>query len=119
NIQVPPGQSKIVHVAGPPDGAFAISLAGDDQDFDNTRYYAQDPPIEQTLLFVGDDTEEPRESLLYYLQRISLNTPMREVVVQRHAANAGPLPELDPQQVPLVVAAGELDAATAKPLRGY
>ncbi len=119
NVQVPPGQSKIVHVAGPPDGAFAIALAGDDHDFDNVRYYAQDPPIEQTLLFIGDDAEEPRESLLYYLQRISLNTPTREVVVQQHAASDRPLAELDPQQVPLVVAAGNLDAATAEQLRGY
>ncbi len=63
-LQVPPGQSRIVHVAQPPEGAYAIALSGDDHDFDNLRYYAQDPPMEQTLLFVGDDPAEPRESLL-------------------------------------------------------
>lgn len=119
NIQVAPGQSRIVHVAQPPDGAIAIALSGDDHDFDNLRYYAQDPPVEQTLLFVGDDPAEPRESLLYYLQRISLNTPAREVVVQQHTAQDGPLDELDQERVGLIVAAGQLDAQAVEPLRRY
>jgi len=118
-IQVPPGQSRIVYVAQPPEGALAIALTGDDHDFDNLRYYAQDPPIEQTLLFVGDDSDEPRESLLYYLQRISLSTPTREVAVQRHTAEEGLLAELDQERIGLVVAAGKLDAAAAEPLRRF
>lgn len=119
NLQVPPGQSRIVHVTQPPAGAYAIALAGDDHDFDNLRYYAQDPPLQQTLLFVGDDPTEPRESLLYYLQRISLSTPTREVVIQQHTTQDGPLAELDREKIGLVVAAGTLDAATAEPLLQY
>src|SRR5690606_38555557 len=62
---------------------------------------------------------EPRESLLYYLQRISLSTPVREVVVQRHTAEDGPLAELDKERIGLVVAAGNLDAPAAEQLRRY
>lgn len=119
SVQIAPGQSRIVRVQAPPAEAIAIALSGDDHDFDNIRYVANAPPREQTLLFVGEDAEEPRDSLLYYLQRLSLDTPTREVTVRRHVPADGPLPLPDAEQVGLVVASGAIDSNAASDLRRY
>jgi hypothetical protein len=125
-VQVPPGQSKIVRMPAPPDGAIAISLSGDDHDFDNVRYIANDPPVQQTLLFVGDDTavsaddaRGPRDSLFYYLQRLSLDAPGREVAVRQQRPADGPLEPLDSERIGLVIASGEVAPDAAQSLRDY
>lgn len=111
-VDVPPGQSRIVRIEQPPIGATAVELFDDDQDFDNKRYYASEPPREQTLMFIGNDAAQPRDSLFYYLQRLSLDTPQRKVTI-RSIADSSPA-AIDADTVPLVVVSGEIsdDAAT-------
>jgi len=116
-VEVPPGQSRIVRIAYPPADVVAIELSGDQHDFDNRRYTVSQPPIEQTLLLVGDDADEPRESLFYYLERLSLNLPRRQVNIRQTTSAAGET--LDVDQIPLVVAVGEINTELAAQLRSY
>jgi hypothetical protein len=119
SVQVPAGQSRSIRLPNPPAEAMAIGLSGDDHDFDNIRYFAAEPPVERTLLFFGDDSQEPRESLFYYVSRLSLDTLIQRVTMRRHAPQEGPLPELAVEQVPLVVATGPIDPITAGHLQSY
>lgn len=118
-VQVPPGQSRVVRIARPPQGARAVELSGDDHDFDNVRYYADQPPREVSLLFIGPDSEEPRESLGYYLERLSLDTHARKVSFRRLSPEDALPPEIDPREVPLTVVAGQVDDAAARLYRSY
>lgn len=116
-VEVPPGQSRIVRVEQPPAGATAIELFGDDQDFDNRRYYASEPPREQALMFIGVDVAEPRDSLFYFLRRLSLDTPKRKVSIR---AIADPLTAaIDADAVPLVIVSGEISAEAAATYKNY
>jgi hypothetical protein len=116
-VEVPPGQSRIVRIEQPPIGATSVELFGDDQDFDNKRYYASEPPRDQTLMFVGNDAPEPRDSLFYYLQRLSLDTPKRKVSIQSMVDS---LPAaIDAETVPLVVVSGEISDEAAMSYKDY
>jgi len=116
-VEVPPGQSRIVRIAYPPADTLAIELMGDQHDFDNRRYTVSQPPIEQTLLLVGDDGVEPRDSLFYYLERLSFDSPRRKVVVRQATSAASETLVVD--QIPLVVAVGEINVQLAAQLRRY
>ncbi|HBJ36760.1 MAG TPA: alpha-1-antitrypsin [Planctomycetaceae bacterium] len=116
-VEVPPGQSRIVRVEQPPTGATAIELFGDDQDFDNKRYYASEPPRDQTLMFVGNDIAEPRDSLFYYLQRLSLDTPKRRVSI-RLMADSVPA-SIDAGDVPMLIVSGEINDEAAETYKQY
>lgn len=116
-VEVPPGQSRIVRIEQPPIGATSVELFGDDQDFDNKRYYASEPPRDQTLMFVGNEAPEPRDSLFYYLQRLSLDTPKRKVSI---LSMTDSLPAaIDANTVPLVVVSGEINDEAAKKYKDY
>lgn len=125
-IQLPPGQSRVVHLAAPPAGAYLLTLSGDDHDFDNVRYFAIDPPVEQTMLLLGPDADAPRESLGYYLQRLTLDTPQRRIRFRHHGPGDGPataagapLDAPDPDHIPLVVATGRLAPGLIQTLDDY
>lgn len=116
-VEVPPGQSRIVRVEQPPSGATAIVLLGDDHDFDNRRFYASQSPELQTLMFVGDDPSEPRDSLFYYLQRLSLDTPNRTVSIR---SMMEPVPQkIAVSEVPLVIVSGEITDTAAATYKDY
>lgn len=116
-MTVPPGTNRASRIGAPPADAVAIELVGDDHPFDNRRYVTVPKPLEQTLVFIGQDVEDPRESLLYYLQRVSLDRPRISVAVERKDATE-PLTtpsstlELTPERVPLITVA----AAPSTPL---
>lgn len=80
-VYVPPGQSQIVKVTLPPDGARAdrLVLAGDNCDFDNTLYVV--PPQVETLrvLYVGDDGAEDVNAFRYYFTNALLSTTLRKL----------------------------------------
>ncbi len=106
-VAVPPGASKVVRAAQPPNDATAIELFGDEYGFDNTCFTIVPKASEQKILFVGTDTDDPRDSLLYYLQRVNLDSPQRTVIVEAKepSETESPFGELvpDSQDVPLVV----------------
>lgn len=144
-VQVPPGQSLAVRLPPPPADAVAIRLTGDDQDFDNVRYFANRSPSPQTVLYLGPKLPEPRDSPFHYLRQLTLDTATRRVTFAHHRTgvgstadgdadtpdspgasgaatlpvSAGPLGAVDPRSVPLIVASGDLDADTLGSLQAY
>ena len=74
---VPAGSNKILRV---PRGSDALSsnkliLSGDDVDFDN-QFFAI-PPISQTVSigYIGDESPDDPEGMLYYFKRALIETP--------------------------------------------
>ncbi len=114
-IQVPPGESRVVRMPSPTPGVTSLVLGGDDHPFDNTQYVVSPQPQSMKLLYLGQtptgprNAAEPRESLLYYLQRVPLNNPYRIVQVESIAPDQ--LKEVpDPKEVPLVVVEGPVSS---------
>lgn len=124
SVTAPPGSTRVSRLAAPPKNAVAVELAGDDHPFDNRHFVALPDPIEQTVWFVGRDVEDPRQSLLYYLQRVSLDRPGKSVGV-RAAMSADELEpdaaagNVTPQRVPLAVVAGPPPSDTLAELGRY
>ncbi|MEM8670313.1 MAG: BatA domain-containing protein [Planctomycetota bacterium] len=117
-VQVPPGQSRVVRMPLPEPGVTELVLNGDDQSFDNRHYLVSPEAEELSLWLVGDDPRDTRDSLLYYLQRVPLNNPYRNVAVSRIPSDAWS-EELDPKKVPLIVLNQAVEADQAKQLKGY
>ncbi len=117
-VQVPPGESRVVRMPNPGPGVTSLVLEGDDHAFDNARYIVSPTPESLSLRYVGPMADDPRESLLYYLERVPLSNERRSVSVESFAADKpGPVP--DPDKVPLVVLAGGVSAEAVKGLRDY
>lgn len=117
-IDVPPGESRVVRVARSELPHGRLVLSGDDQAFDNTRYVARQDAVEKTLLYLGDDAEDIRDGLLYYLRRATLDTTRQSVSIEQRTLN-DPLETLDPDTVPLVVLAGPLPEESTAALLEY
>ncbi len=118
-VQVPPGQTRVVRMPVAPPGVNALVLKGDAHSFDNTRYIVSPEPVQKSLQYIGDETADPRDSLLYYLQRVPLHTAYRTVTVEPVAPEAVGSTAADPKQVPLVVLARQLDGDAPQRLREY
>ena len=88
-VQVPPGQSLAVRLPPPPADAVAIRLTGDDQDFDNVRYFATRSPSPQKVLYLGPKLPEPRDSPFHYLRQLTLDTATRRVTFAHHQTGVG------------------------------
>lgn len=117
-IQVPPGESQVVRMPEPTPAIKALALLGDDHSFDNKHYLVSPQPRPVSLMHVGAASDEPRESLLYYLERIPLSNAYREVSVEAiDPAELATAP--DSRQVPLVVVAEPIPAASESVLREY
>jgi hypothetical protein len=85
DIYVPPGESRIVRVPRPTDRASSLrslQLTGDSYDFDNTLFLADERPEEATVLYLGADRADDPNGLLYYLQRVFLDTSHRRVHIR-------------------------------------
>ena len=111
-VQVPPGESRIVRMPAPSPSQHALVLSGDDHDFDNIRYVVAAEPKTERLLYVGQPPEDPRNSLLYYLQRVPLDNRFRDVDVTSRSSESLVQP-LDPQQTPLVVVSQPLSGESS------
>jgi hypothetical protein len=122
-VHVGPGESRVLKMPQVPASvsdttALKLVLEGDDHDFDNVRYVARPKPLEQRLLFVGPESAEARDSLLYYLQRAPLDNRTRQVSVDAVSDTGLPDP-LTPQDTPLVVLTQAIDDAALSRLRSY
>jgi hypothetical protein len=117
-IQVPPGQSRIVRMPVPGAGMTSLVLRGDDHDFDNQRFVVTSEPLPSKLLHLGNEVGEPRDNLLFYLQRIPFDNKRRVVTVESlEPGQFGQLPNL--ADVPLLVVTEELAPQVAAKVKDY
>jgi hypothetical protein len=117
-VQVPPGQTRVVRMPAPSPGTTSMVLRGDDHDFDNTRYISVSAPRPQTIGFFGDDTDDPRRSLFYYLAQAPLNDRTRTVTTER-MTDAQIVGGIDATIVPLVVVANPLSPPASGAIKKY
>lgn len=122
-IQVPPGESRVIRMPAPTPGVTALTLQGDDHDFDNTFHIVSPQPKSLTLLHLGADSTDAldadqRNSLFYYLQLVPLSTSIRTVTTESMPPDK--LTEVpNSKRVPLIVATEPFSSDTAELLRGY
>jgi hypothetical protein len=120
DVYVPPGESRVVRVPLPKVSGHhrALHLTGDNYDFDNTAYLAEDRPEEVTVLFAGADRPDDSAGLLYYLERVFAAVQGRRVRVAPIAPTTAL--ELEPvRSVPLVVVTSEATAENNRRLAKY
>jgi len=113
---VPAGQSRIVRVPKPPTGATALTLSGDDTDFDNTLHLLPPQAAQLPILFVGADADEDPRGSLYYLRRAFPKTARQNVQITAHRG-AEAVPGFQLQQAQLLVlgdSAGDASLAAAR-----
>ncbi len=69
-VTVPPGSSRIVRaparLSGQP--GTSLILSGDDHNFDNTLYIAEDAPADAPVLFIGNEKIDDPNGLPYFLK---------------------------------------------------
>jgi hypothetical protein len=119
-VYVPPGESRVVSVPRPKGSGLyrLLRLRGDERGYDNTIYFADERRDEKTVVYIGTDRVEDHAGLLYYLERVFLDTPRRTIRI------AAQLPtkavQLDqPSSVPLVIVTAEAGGSNARVLEQY
>ena len=117
-IQVPPGQSRVVRMPIPGPGMTSLVLTGDDHEFDNQRFVVTSEPQASKLLHLGKVVGEPRDNLLFYLQRIPFDNTRRVVSVENLAPEQL-MDAPDPSVVPLLVVTEELAPQVAAKVKDY
>lgn len=117
-VQVPPGESRLIRMPSPTPGVTSLVLSGDQHSFDNVRYLVTPQPASLTLLHLGPDATQPRESLFYYLRRVPLNNLRRHVTVTSQTT-ADWVEQPEHAETPLVVVEGTFSADVAGRLRKY
>ncbi len=116
DAQVPPGESRVISMTPPSPGMNSILLKGDDDAYDNRRFFVS-PEIETSQLhYFGDENSDtdPRQSLLYYLKRAPLSTSRRTVEIQ-----TGPSEMLDAKRTPLVIIGTPINDPKITQVRQY
>jgi len=118
DVYVPPGESRVAVVPRPVGPVRGLRLRGDASPFDNTVALAATRKEESTVVYIGTDSPEDANGLLYYLGRVFEETPRRAVRVVTQAPSA--LPTEEPNRPPgLVVLAAEVGAESADRLKAY
>ena len=110
---VPAGQSRVVRATKPPAGATALTLTGDDTDFDNTVFLLPPQPALIPVLFIGEDADDDVRGSLYYLRRAFPDTRRQRVEIVAHRG-AEAVPAFQLQQAQLAILGdGASEAAVA------
>lgn len=123
-VQVPAGEARVVRMPIPDASVTSLVLRDDSHSFDNQRYLVSPQPQSLTMLYIGSDATanskvaEPRDSLLFYLQRIPLNNTQRSVaVVPLEPAKLVTPPDVS--TTPLVVVGEPISTDAASQLKQY
>lgn len=119
-VYLPPGQTRTVLAPALPIGATtgALRLTGDDEDFDNTAYFAASEMERVTIAYFGAESANDPEQLRYYLQRAFPETARRQVEVVSAVSNSvSTLETLS--RAALAVIPTSLDAADVKTVREW
>jgi len=109
NVQVPPGESRIVKMKLPSTDLLpvGIQLFGDQADFDNTFYLPPQSEFGSRIEFLPDTAGNSKEGVLFYFQKIFEGDDRNvvEAVDEQSLLTAARSPEL------LVIAAAAVDAS--------
>jgi hypothetical protein len=119
-IYLPPGQSRTFSAPDLPTGAptGALRLTGDNEDFDNTAYFAASEMEQVLIAYFGSESANDPEHLRYYLQRAFPETARRQVEVVSAVSNSVfSLETLD--RAALAIIPTSLDADEVKAVRGW
>jgi hypothetical protein len=89
-VYVPPGQSRILTISLPSNGAIPerLTLKGDEEDFDNTIFAVPPQKTLSTVLYFGDDSETNSRQPLYFLERAFQDTRQQAVRVAVRVSGA-------------------------------
>ena len=111
---VPPGQMRTLAMTLAPTNAASgvLRLTGDDEEFDNTAYFAP-PGVERvTVAYFGADALNDPSELRYYLQRAFPGTPQRQTEIATNGA-------ADLTNAALAVIPSSLDDRAAATVRAW
>jgi hypothetical protein len=115
-VYAPAGQSRIVRAPSPPAGATALTLSGDDTDFDNTLYVVPPHAAQFPILFVGPDPDDDPHSSLYYILRAFPKTARQNIQITAHRSDDA-VPGFQLQRAQLLILGdtlGEAPLASAR-----
>ncbi|HEV3166211.1 MAG TPA: BatA domain-containing protein [Isosphaeraceae bacterium] len=120
SVYVPPGESRVVRVprASGSSPHRALRLRGDSHGFDDTLFFADQSRAETSVLFVGTDGPDDPAGLLYYLERVFHDTPLRSVRVCSMAPATALAPESE-RSLPLVILTGDTPPENISALQSY
>jgi len=119
-VYVPAGESRVVRLPRPPKSSprRTLRLTGDSYDFDNTLYFADSRRDEKTVYYVGHDQAADPAGLLYYLERVFLDTSEQTVRVIAAPPGTGLAWDSD-RAVALVIITTETTPESARRLGEY
>jgi Aerotolerance regulator N-terminal/von Willebrand factor type A domain len=119
-VYVPPGESRVVRVPRPqgPGLYRLLRLRGDERGYDNTVYFAEERRDEKTVVYIGADRADDSAGLLYYLERVFVDTPRRTIRIAAQLPNKAVKIE-KPSAAPLVILTVETGGANAQVLEHY
>jgi hypothetical protein len=118
-VYVPPGESRVVRVPRPKGSQSHcfLRLRGDAHGFDNTIYFADERREEKTVVYIGVERAQDSSGLLYYLERVFVDTPRRGVQIV--ASKPTETLKIVPTSVPLVIVTTDVSDENARVLRAY
>jgi hypothetical protein len=118
-LYVPAGHSVVVHVPQRSDNSSAgkLVLTGDSQDFDNALYVSPRLMLRVNILFIGIDSEDDSEGMLYYVRRAFRTTGTIEpAIIFRTPQN---LTDADIEAAHLIIATDEIRPEHIGSVRKY
>lgn len=118
-IYLPPGQTRTFLAPELPVGAAAgaLRLTGDEEEFDNTTYFAAAEKEHALIAYFGSESANDPGQLLYYLQRAFPETARRQVQIISVTSNSTALEVLP--RVALAVIPSSLQSDEVKVLRDW
>jgi hypothetical protein len=89
---VPPQQNRTLPVPRTASDALAnrLVLSGDEADFDNQYFVVPVQQEEFRLAYLGDDSLDDAEGLLFYLNEVLVETPQRKVALSQYETGKSP-----------------------------
>ncbi len=119
-VYVAPGESRVVRVPRPKGSTSNcfLRLRGDSHSFDNAVYFANERREEKTVLFVGPGSAGDRAGLLYYLDRVFVDTPHRVIRIVSQPSGQ-PLKIEGARSVPLAIVTADVGVENARVLAEY
>jgi len=117
-VYVPAGQSRVVSMpaAAAKAATDRILLRGDDEDFDNTVFLIPPQPAQQTVLYLGSESESDTQQPLFFLHCAFQETRRQAVRLTARPPGAT-LPAEEIKNAALLVVTAALSDAPARALR--